>query len=73
MLDRRRVQAHGEKAVRAVAPGATIVRPADVFGAEDRFLNLFARMYQVGLAVEVGSGRVAAAGVSWMIVSRDVM
>ena len=42
------LQALGEKAVRAVAPGATIVRPADVFGAEDRFLNLFAKMYQVG-------------------------
>lgn len=33
--------------MRAAAPGATIVRPADIFGAEDRFLNLFARMYQV--------------------------
>ncbi|RYG47421.1 NAD-dependent epimerase/dehydratase family protein [archaeon] len=41
-----RTKAEGEEAVRAVAPGATIVRPADVFGPEDRFLNLFARMYQ---------------------------
>ncbi len=40
-------QAAGEEAVRAAAPGATIVRPADVFGPEDRFLNLFARMHQV--------------------------
>lgn len=40
-----RSKAAGEEAVRAVCPGATIVRPADVVGAEDRFLNLFARMY----------------------------
>lgn len=40
-----RSKAKGEEAVRAEAPGATIVRPADVFGPEDRFLNLFARMY----------------------------
>lgn len=40
-----RSKAAGEAAVRAIAPGATIVRPADVFGPEDRFLNLFARMY----------------------------
>lgn len=39
-------KARGEEAVRAVAPGATIVRPADVFGAEDRFLNMFARLHQ---------------------------
>ena len=40
-----RSKAAGEEAVLATAPGATIVRPADVVGAEDRFLNLFARMH----------------------------
>ena len=39
-----RSKAAGEAAVRAVCPGATIVRPADVVGPEDRFLNLFAKM-----------------------------
>jgi len=42
-----RSKAHGEQAVRAVAPGATIVRPANIFGPEDRFLNLIAKMYQI--------------------------
>lgn len=55
------MQAHGEQAVRAIAPGATIVRPADVFGPEDKFLNFFARMYglfpRVPL-VEGGTARV---------------
>ena len=40
-----RSKAAGEAAVRAACPGATIVRPADVVGPEDRFLNLFARMH----------------------------
>lgn len=40
-----RTKAMGEQAVTAVCPGATIVRPSDVFGPEDRFLNLFAKMY----------------------------
>jgi uncharacterized protein YbjT (DUF2867 family) len=40
-----RTKAAGEQAVRAIAPGATIVRPADIFGAEDRFLNWIAKMY----------------------------
>ena len=41
-----RTKAAGEAAVRAIIPGATIVRPADVFGPEDRFLNLFAQLHQ---------------------------
>lgn len=40
-------KAVGEQAVRDVAPGATIVRPAHIFGPEDRFLNMFARMHQL--------------------------
>ena len=34
-------------AVRAAFPGATIVRPSIVFGAEDQFVNRFARMAQL--------------------------
>ena len=41
-----RSKALGEEAVLAACPGATIVRPADVVGVEDRFLNLFAQMNQ---------------------------
>jgi nucleoside-diphosphate-sugar epimerase len=56
-----RSKAKGEEAVRAEAPGATIVRPADVFGPEDRFLNLFAKMYSLFprvLLVDGGAARV---------------
>lgn len=41
-----RTKALGEEAVRAVAPGASIIRPSDMFGPEDRFLNLFAMLHQ---------------------------
>lgn len=34
----------GEQAVRAVFPDAVILRPSVVFGAEDQFFNLFAKM-----------------------------
>ena len=36
-------QAEGEKEVLDAFPDATIIRPADIFGPEDRFLNRFAR------------------------------
>jgi uncharacterized protein YbjT (DUF2867 family) len=39
-----RSKAAGEAAVREVFPGATIVRPSVVFGAEDQFVNRFAGM-----------------------------
>ncbi|MCD2316727.1 complex I NDUFA9 subunit family protein [Sphingomonas sp. IC-11] len=34
----------GEAAVRDAFPGATILRPSTVFGREDKFINMFARM-----------------------------
>ena len=40
-----RSKAAGEAAVRAACPGAVIVRPSDVFGTEDRLLNLFAKLH----------------------------
>lgn len=40
-----RTKALGEEAVRAIAPGATIVRPADVFGPDDRFLTLYGDLF----------------------------
>jgi len=39
-----RTKAVGEDAVRKSFPGATIIRPADIFGDEDRFLNKYATM-----------------------------
>lgn len=39
-----RTKALGEEAVRAEFPEATIVRPATLFGDEDKFLNWFAYM-----------------------------
>ena len=42
--DWARTKALGEEEVKRSFPGATIVRPADVFGDEDRFLNTYASM-----------------------------
>lgn len=39
-----RTKAAGEQAVLAAFPDATIVRPSVVFGPEDNFFNMFARM-----------------------------
>jgi NADH dehydrogenase len=51
-----RTKGEGEAAVRAAFPGATIVRPSVVFGAEDDFLNKFARMIQLLPVVPVIAG-----------------
>ena len=40
-------KARGETAVREIFPNATIVRPATVFGHEDRFLNWIAESYRL--------------------------
>ena len=42
--DYGRTKGEGELAVRAAYPGATIIRPSIVFGAEDNFVNRFAGM-----------------------------
>jgi uncharacterized protein YbjT (DUF2867 family) len=42
-----RSKGDGEAAVRAAFPTATILRPSVIFGAEDDFLNKFARMIQL--------------------------
>ena len=39
-----RTKAAGESAVKAAFPGATVLRPAILFGADDNFLSMFARL-----------------------------
>jgi NADH dehydrogenase len=42
-----RSKGEGDAAVKEAFPGATIVRPSILFGAEDQFLNRFAAMAQI--------------------------
>ncbi len=52
-----RSKAQGEKAVRqgvADALGVTIFRPSVIFGADDRFLNLFAKLVRVFPVIPLG-------------------
>ncbi len=53
-----RSKGEGEAAVRTVFTRATIIRPSVVFGAEDQFLNRFARMAQSAPVVPVLRGDV---------------
>ena len=39
-----RTKAQGEEAVRAAFPGAVVIRPSIVFGADDKFFNKFGQM-----------------------------
>ena len=48
-----RTKAEGEAAARAAFPAATIIRPSIVFGAEDAFVNRFARMIEIAPAVPI--------------------
>ena len=40
----QRTKAQGEAAVRAAFPGAVVIRPSVMFGAEDKFFNKFGQM-----------------------------
>jgi len=51
-----RTKAEGEHAVRAAMPGATILRPSLVFGAEDQFFNRFGAMAMTLPVMPVISG-----------------
>ncbi|MEX2650642.1 MAG: complex I NDUFA9 subunit family protein [Alphaproteobacteria bacterium] len=51
-----RTKAQGEEAARAGFPGATILRPSIVFGAEDQFFNRFAALARVSPALPVIAG-----------------
>ncbi len=46
----------GEKAIRAVYPNATILRPSVLFGSEDNFFNMFARLSQFAPALPLIGG-----------------
>jgi uncharacterized protein YbjT (DUF2867 family) len=53
-----RSKAEGEAAVREEFPGAVIIRPSIVFGAEDEFFNRFAAMARISpLLPLIGGGR----------------
>ena len=53
-----RSKLNGEKAVMAAFLGATVLRPSVVFGAEDKFLNLFARFAQLSPVLPlIGGGK----------------
>ena len=47
-----RSKAEGEAGVREAFPGATILRPSIIFGAEDHFFNRFAALMRLGVIPE---------------------
>ncbi|QPM91564.1 complex I NDUFA9 subunit family protein [Pseudooceanicola algae] len=52
-----RSKAAGEEAVLAAMPGAMILRPSVIFGAEDQFFNRFAGMAKMGPVVPLVGGQ----------------
>lgn len=54
--DYARSKAQGEAAVFAAFPGATVLRPSIVFGAEDNFFNRFAAMAALSPVLPIVSG-----------------
>ena len=52
-IDYARTKAEGEAAVRAAFPAATILRPSLLFGPDDRFIAMFARLIQALPALPV--------------------
>jgi uncharacterized protein YbjT (DUF2867 family) len=52
-----RTKAAGEAAILAHFPGAVILRPSVIFGAEDQFFNRFANMSRMGPVLPVIGGR----------------
>jgi NADH dehydrogenase (ubiquinone) 1 alpha subcomplex subunit 9 len=53
-----RTKYEGEQAVKEIYPWATIIRPTQLFGKQDRFLNWFARMAQwYGMVPLVDGGK----------------
>lgn len=52
------LQAYGEEIVREVFPEATIIRPSDTFGHEDRLLNYYAslRVFPFGFVPMLDGG-----------------
>uniref|UniRef100_A0A8C6XUU3 NADH dehydrogenase [ubiquinone] 1 alpha subcomplex subunit 9, mitochondrial n=1 Tax=Naja naja TaxID=35670 RepID=A0A8C6XUU3_NAJNA len=52
-----RTKAEGEKVVREEFPDAIIMKPADVYGREDRFINTYADMRRFGGVPMIGFGK----------------
>ena len=58
LSDYARSKAAGEAAVRAEFPGADVIRPSIVFGADDNFFNLFAMFARLSPALPlIGGGK----------------
>ncbi|KAB0399644.1 hypothetical protein E2I00_015281 [Balaenoptera physalus] len=52
-----RNKAAGKKEVRDTFPEATIIKPSDIFGRENRFLNYFARIQWFGVVPLISLGK----------------